>query len=158
MAWFKKIGNVVGAIALVSLFLGAVVWTNYRELVHPYRWDNQLTETLAAEGFEVVNTLRAGDLVLPWTWFRPPVVTITFAHPSQMVRYGDKVYAWTVTAYYSQGRSDESINVSVVDCSERQLGLLDDVPDQTPVSTLRNQTPDAWIQAPQGHMSYFCNQ
>lgn len=158
MAKFKNIVGGCGAVVGVAFVLLAFVTSCHRDLVDPYTWDDVYREQAREAGWELAAEYEAGELVLPWTWFWPPVFSLGYVRPDSIYRGGGRVYAKVLWLRRSDdGDVERDLSPLVFDCDSSLFGA---VPNTFEVDDFQNAvsgpSPEQWLDMSEQLKDYFC--
>lgn len=109
----------LAAVVLVALFLLFAAWQWKRELVDPYAWDDDYRVRAQQQGYQLAVVYKSGDLVLPWTWFKPTVSGMAFVKADTIRTTPDSLtlapHLW-VHRDNQTGKVDQYSSNTLLDC------------------------------------------
>ncbi len=155
-----------GAAGTVAALVVLVLWGGgcYRDLVDPYRWDNAPRAHARETGWELAVDNKAGDLVLPWTWFNPPTFSMAFVRPGSLYRASassDTVFAPVLWVRREDtGKVIEELEFQAFDCKRQRFTLVADLSQAPENANLHGLTaqplPGPWLEMSAPISRYFC--
>jgi hypothetical protein len=149
-----------GVLVAVLVFIAIAINNFYVDLIDPYRWDTPIIKEAKDRGFDLVVQRRGGNLIFPWTIFRPYTTHLTFADPKSIKPFRQFLAADTISLIRDdRGRVESWRNVSLVDCESKLFTTLADKEKDYSDRIFR---PDGgpmkkwWFEMSEQMISYFC--
>jgi hypothetical protein len=156
----KSLASSLAVIMVLTIYTARC----YGDLVNPYTWDKASRVQANKTGWEVAVENRAGDLVLPWTWFWPPAFSLAFVRPGSLYRASsssDTVFATVLWVRREEnGSVVESLELQAFDCKQQQFSLVADLTEMADGASLyaltKRPLPGPWTGMSSQISNYFC--
>ncbi len=153
----KGVGVALAALAIVAVF----VFNSYVDLIDPYRWDGPVIQDAQSAGYKVMQKIRGGEIIFPWTWFFPYTTNLAFVKPESVRPYRQFIGAevsWVRRE--ERGKIESSRTVSLFDCGEKVFTILADDKGRYDERIFRADGGPMmkwWIEMNDQMIAFFCN-